>query len=154
MPLETCLAFNKLWNNKFYYKAAFCWLFLLIHTTIHISEDIKHYGVMYVLVCGLWRVVSVWLLSDGSSLLDRAQSSVLIAERYNISLLEYCAASNSSLTFRDNQSSPFFKGQSVQAWPLWMGLIGCPETVFILNLRTAAFKAYCAIWIRRSSFRH
>jgi len=26
--------------------------------------------------------------------------------------------------------------------------------VIIFNLRTAAFKAYCAIWIRRSNFRH
>ena len=27
VPLETCWAFNKLWNNKFYYKAAPCWYF-------------------------------------------------------------------------------------------------------------------------------
>jgi len=27
VPLETCWAFNKLWNNKFYYKAASCWCF-------------------------------------------------------------------------------------------------------------------------------
>jgi hypothetical protein len=27
VPLETCWAFNKLWNNKFYYKAASCWYF-------------------------------------------------------------------------------------------------------------------------------
>jgi len=27
---ETCWAFNKRWNNKFYYKVASCWLFLLI----------------------------------------------------------------------------------------------------------------------------
>jgi len=32
MPLETCSAFNKFWNNKFYYKVASCWLFLLIHS--------------------------------------------------------------------------------------------------------------------------
>ena len=25
VPLETCWAFKKLWNNKFYYKAASCW---------------------------------------------------------------------------------------------------------------------------------
>ena len=25
VPLETCWAFNKLWNNKFYYKSASCW---------------------------------------------------------------------------------------------------------------------------------
>jgi len=27
VPLETCSALNKLWNNKFYYKAASCWYF-------------------------------------------------------------------------------------------------------------------------------
>jgi hypothetical protein len=27
-------------------------------------------------------------------------------------------------------------------------------TIIIFNLRTAAFKAYCAIWVRRSNFRH
>ena len=41
MPLETCWAFNKFWNNKFYYKAASYWLFLLIHTTMHGSTNIK-----------------------------------------------------------------------------------------------------------------
>ena len=29
MPLETCWAFSERWNNKFYYKVASCWLFLL-----------------------------------------------------------------------------------------------------------------------------
>jgi hypothetical protein len=41
MQLETCWAFNKLWNNKFYYKVASCWLFLLIHTMMHVSINIK-----------------------------------------------------------------------------------------------------------------
>jgi len=27
VSLETCWAFNKLWNNKFYYKTASCWHF-------------------------------------------------------------------------------------------------------------------------------
>jgi len=27
VPLETCWAFNKLWNNKFYYKSASYWYF-------------------------------------------------------------------------------------------------------------------------------
>jgi len=30
MPLETCWAFSKSWNNKCYYRVASCWLFLLI----------------------------------------------------------------------------------------------------------------------------
>jgi hypothetical protein len=34
MPLETCWAFNKLWNNKSHYKVASCWLFLLIPARI------------------------------------------------------------------------------------------------------------------------
>ena len=34
MPLETRWAFNKVWNNKFYYKVATCWLFLLIHSFV------------------------------------------------------------------------------------------------------------------------
>jgi len=34
MPLETCWAFNKLWNNKFGYKVASCWIFLLIKTDL------------------------------------------------------------------------------------------------------------------------
>ena len=30
VPLETCSAFDKRWNNKFYYGVASCWLFLQI----------------------------------------------------------------------------------------------------------------------------
>ena len=41
VPLETRWAFNKRWNNKFYCKFASCWLFLLIHTTMHGSMNIK-----------------------------------------------------------------------------------------------------------------
>ena len=32
MLLETCWAFNKFWNNKFYYKVASWWLFILIQS--------------------------------------------------------------------------------------------------------------------------
>jgi hypothetical protein len=41
MPLETCWACNKFWNNKLYYKVASCWLFLLIHTAMHGTMNIK-----------------------------------------------------------------------------------------------------------------
>jgi hypothetical protein len=35
VPLETCWAFNERWNNKFCYKVASCWLFLLnIHPAL------------------------------------------------------------------------------------------------------------------------
>jgi len=42
MLLETCWAFNEQWNNKFYYKVATCWLFLLIHTAMHGYMNIKN----------------------------------------------------------------------------------------------------------------
>jgi len=41
MPLETCSAFNERWNNKFYYKFAPCWIFLLSHTAMYGSMNIK-----------------------------------------------------------------------------------------------------------------
>ena len=41
LPLETCWAFNERWNNKFCYKVASCWLFLLNHTAMHGSMNIK-----------------------------------------------------------------------------------------------------------------
>ena len=44
MPFETCWALNKFWNNKFYYKVASCWLFLLSHTTMHGSMNTKSTG--------------------------------------------------------------------------------------------------------------
>jgi hypothetical protein len=41
MPLETCWVFNERWNNNFYYKVASCWLFLLSHTAMYGSMNIK-----------------------------------------------------------------------------------------------------------------
>jgi len=35
IPLETCSAFNKRWINKFYYKVASCWLFLMSHVDLY-----------------------------------------------------------------------------------------------------------------------
>jgi hypothetical protein len=48
VPLETCSAFNKRWKNKFYYKVASCWLFLLSHTAMHGSMNIKFIPVILV----------------------------------------------------------------------------------------------------------
>ena len=41
IPLETCWAFNEVWNNKFRYQVASCWLLLLSHTTMHGYMNIK-----------------------------------------------------------------------------------------------------------------
>jgi len=40
-----------------------------------------------------------------------------------------------------------------QSFPLISHSI-IPHLFFTFNLRTAAFKAYCAIWVKRSNFRH
>ena len=38
VPLETCWAFKKFWNNKFYYKAASCWYFCWVICDVRIHE--------------------------------------------------------------------------------------------------------------------
>ena len=38
VPLETCWAFNKLWDNKFYYKAASGWYFYWVIYDARIYE--------------------------------------------------------------------------------------------------------------------
>jgi len=53
MLLKTCSAFNERWNNKFYYKVPSCWLFLLSHTTMHGSMNVKF--ILYISIhCILW----------------------------------------------------------------------------------------------------
>jgi hypothetical protein len=42
LPLETCYVFNKRWNNKFCYKVASCWLFLLNHIGLY-STFLENY---------------------------------------------------------------------------------------------------------------
>jgi len=38
VPLETCWAFKKLWNNEFYYEAASCWYFYWVIYDARIHE--------------------------------------------------------------------------------------------------------------------
>jgi len=54
MPLETCWAFNERWNNKWYYNVASCWLFLLSHTTMHRSMNIKFINNPFNFYCTLY----------------------------------------------------------------------------------------------------
>jgi len=42
----------------------------------------------------------------------------------------------------------------IQRWLYWCLHGDYAIIIIIFNLRTAAFKAYCAIWVRRSNFRH
>jgi hypothetical protein len=42
---------NKFWNNKFYYKVASCWLFLLIHITMHGLKKIKNDKAVSICIC-------------------------------------------------------------------------------------------------------
>ena len=46
MPLETCSAFNKRWNNKFYYKVVTIWnskLYLqpLVYVHIYVNQTLQ-----------------------------------------------------------------------------------------------------------------
>jgi len=89
MPLETCSAFNKLWNNKFYYKVASCWLFLLIPTTMHGSMSIKFRDLYVCKECYLTTMSNakvnpifgrgwmkeIWLQSNGRIILTGQNSS-------------------------------------------------------------------------------
>jgi len=56
VPLETCSAFNKLCNNKFYHKAASCWYFYLViiykFYFLHFSFDFCVTVLKYKIVCG------------------------------------------------------------------------------------------------------
>ena len=59
VSLETRSAFNKRWNNKFYYKVASCWLFLLIRTTMHESMNIKKIKIKNIYNIGWDSAVSI-----------------------------------------------------------------------------------------------
>jgi len=49
----------------------------------------------------------------------------------------------------------FLTGWKPVSFPRRILLHGVSKCIIIIfNLRTAAFKAYCAIWVRRSNFRH
>jgi hypothetical protein len=81
VPLETWWAFDKLWNNKFYYKVASCWLFLLI-------------------CCGSFGLNFILLTRrhySGSLLWDLGGTSLIITERssginkYSKNLVEFTA---------------------------------------------------------------
>jgi hypothetical protein len=51
VPLETCWSFNERWNNKFYYKVASCWLFLLSQLYIYIPKWVVGSKMQKVWVC-------------------------------------------------------------------------------------------------------
>jgi len=51
VPLETCWAFKKRWNNKFYNKVASCWLFLLICSVIYLACNA--HASYYIVICDL-----------------------------------------------------------------------------------------------------
>jgi hypothetical protein len=59
MPLETCWAFNERWNNKFNYKVASCWLFLLSHTTMNRSMNINPLNAELNPICHLLALLGV-----------------------------------------------------------------------------------------------
>ena len=83
IPLETCWAFNKRWNNKIYYKVPSCWLFLLIHTTMHGSINMKPVWNIPDAVC---TILDSWWWTERPSETCR----VLFQNKIN---LRFCASS-------------------------------------------------------------
>jgi len=60
MPLETCWAFNERWINKFYYKAASCWLFLLSHVELCVNAAHRDSTDTYGLTQSVRYCWSIW----------------------------------------------------------------------------------------------
>jgi hypothetical protein len=76
VPLETCWVFNKLWNNKFYYKAASCWLFLLIHTAMHGSMNIKKISRGY--IQRIWFYAFINISKDNEQMTAQLGKAILV----------------------------------------------------------------------------
>ena len=77
VPLETCWAFNKLWNNKFHYKAASCWYFYWVIYDARIHEYQICGIVLHVLsACGVW---FRRLVDDGTVLLLNQLAAVSLS---------------------------------------------------------------------------
>jgi hypothetical protein len=62
VPLEICQAFNKRGNNKFYYKVASCWIFILRHTAMHGSMNIKFSLIIYSDLCDLMVILTIHVI--------------------------------------------------------------------------------------------
>jgi hypothetical protein len=78
---ETCSAFNKLWNNKFYYKAASCWYFywiLIISSSVLLRKR-------NVLVFLRKRKVSVLLRKRNVSVFLRKRNISVLLRKRNVS---------------------------------------------------------------------
>ena len=76
VPLETCSAFNERWNNKFCYKVASCWLFLLNHIYIYIYNTV---------VFWLWSVCCLILWLVFMSVVRQTDRRLHISPNVNIS---------------------------------------------------------------------
>jgi hypothetical protein len=87
VPLESCWVFNERWNNKFYYKVASCWLFLLSHTAMHGSMNIKRYK-------SYLHILLPLLFKSCHSIISSLSLSMWIHSKFNY-------ASELSLTFFD-----------------------------------------------------
>jgi hypothetical protein len=75
VPLETCWAFNKLWNNKFYYKTASCSYFYWViydariheyHIFIRNFSSLSFHIYIYIYMSYKWvypLIISHWYLA-------------------------------------------------------------------------------------------
>jgi len=74
IPLKTCCPVNERWNNKFCYKVAPCWLFLLSHNTMHESINTK---LLYFRITKMLKKKRSSLLPEQNQLRSRPQSDIV-----------------------------------------------------------------------------
>ena len=73
---------NVLWNNKFRYQVASCWLLLLSHTTMHGSMNIKPTNFV--------KQVNLFNKTKGISSVKRLSYSFIINNAMDCPKLRYC----------------------------------------------------------------
>ena len=158
VPLETCWAFNKLWNNKFYYKAASCWYFYWVKMEIVFYMPLTKRKL-------LWRGTTLNSMHVGyypSGEIWRSRSGISDDSK---PCGVWCRVSTEAVGESSASLSPYnlllprprHQVASTKVlshnWPKMLGRhMGAPLLFSTYALQPS--KDYCAIWVRRSNFRH
>jgi len=111
MPLETCWAFNVLWNNKFRYRVACCWLLLLSHTTMHGSMNTKF---TFTVLCNLLHSVDVTIILVSSAYNMLCESLSVILRDYLYIYIEQHWAQDRT-----------FRNSTLYWLPIWPKAVRC-----------------------------
>ena len=136
MPLKTGRVFSERWKNKFYYKVASFWLFLLIHTAMHGSMNIKFIfivGFFYLGVCSVIQL-DVFILV----VLFISASNVLLIDQLNFNyssmrLDTVSAFGTSRIFFPASSCIEFYLVFDSQFLGFSISEFGCGRSIWNLN---------------------